>query len=105
VGAGAGLWAQGTVRASHAHTNAHHTQLLMSLSENASFFKHKKRVCFHCVAPPVLLCGMGCCGVCGVWCVVRRVVEVVEPAARKAGIKVDSVDTLIAKLKNEAGVI
>lgn len=35
----------------------------------------------------------------------RRVVEVTEPAARKAGIKVDSVDTLISKLKNEAGVI
>jgi hypothetical protein len=28
-----------------------------------------------------------------------------EPPARKAGVKVDSVDTLIAKLKTEAKVI
>jgi hypothetical protein len=33
------------------------------------------------------------------------VVELAEPAARKAGVKVDSVDTLIDKLKNEVGVI
>lgn len=34
-----------------------------------------------------------------------QVVEVKEPAARKAGIKVADVDTLIDKLKNEAAVI
>ncbi|MBC7137814.1 MAG: electron transfer flavoprotein subunit beta/FixA family protein [Defluviimonas sp.] len=33
------------------------------------------------------------------------VVKTVEPAGRKAGVKVESVDELIAKLKNEAGVI
>ncbi|MEM9046457.1 MAG: electron transfer flavoprotein subunit beta/FixA family protein [Pseudomonadota bacterium] len=33
------------------------------------------------------------------------VVETVEPPARKAGIKVGSVDELIAKLKDEAGVL
>lgn len=33
------------------------------------------------------------------------VVKTVEPAGRKAGIKVGSVDELIAKLKDEAGVI
>ncbi|OWY95084.1 Electron transfer flavoprotein subunit beta, partial [Phytophthora megakarya] len=34
-----------------------------------------------------------------------EVVEVKDPAARKAGIKVASVDELVDKLKNEAGVI
>lgn len=34
-----------------------------------------------------------------------QVVEVKEPASRKAGIKVPDVDTLIDKLKNEAAVI
>ncbi|MDZ4135649.1 MAG: electron transfer flavoprotein subunit beta/FixA family protein, partial [Paracoccaceae bacterium] len=33
------------------------------------------------------------------------VVKTVEPAGRKAGVKVASVDELIAKLKDEAGVI
>jgi electron transfer flavoprotein beta subunit len=33
------------------------------------------------------------------------VVKTTEPAGRKAGIKVGSVDELIAKLKDEAGVI
>ncbi len=33
------------------------------------------------------------------------VVKTVEPASRKAGVKVGSVDELIAKLKDEAGVI
>ncbi|PJF09512.1 electron transfer flavoprotein subunit beta/FixA family protein [Pseudorhodobacter sp. MZDSW-24AT] len=33
------------------------------------------------------------------------VIKTVEPAGRKAGIKVGSVDALIAKLKDEAGVI
>jgi electron transfer flavoprotein beta subunit len=33
------------------------------------------------------------------------VVKTVEPAARKAGVKVASVDELIAKLKDEAGVL
>jgi electron transfer flavoprotein beta subunit len=33
------------------------------------------------------------------------VVKTVEPGARKAGVKVASVDELIAKLKDEAGVI
>ena len=33
------------------------------------------------------------------------VVRTVEPAARKAGVKVGSVDELIAKLKDEAGVL
>jgi electron transfer flavoprotein beta subunit len=33
------------------------------------------------------------------------VVKTVEPAARKAGVKVGSVDELIAKLKDEAGVL
>ena len=33
------------------------------------------------------------------------VVKTVEPAARKAGVKLGSVDELIAKLKDEAGVI
>ncbi|MEM6933504.1 MAG: electron transfer flavoprotein subunit beta/FixA family protein, partial [Pseudomonadota bacterium] len=33
------------------------------------------------------------------------VVETVEPPARKAGVKVGSVDELVAKLKDEAGVI
>ncbi|MBP7001509.1 electron transfer flavoprotein subunit beta/FixA family protein [Amaricoccus sp.] len=34
-----------------------------------------------------------------------KVVKTVEPATRKAGVKVGSVDELIAKLKTEAGVI
>jgi electron transfer flavoprotein beta subunit len=34
-----------------------------------------------------------------------EVLKTVEPATRKAGVKVASVDELIAKLKNEAGVI
>ena len=33
------------------------------------------------------------------------VIKTVEPAGRKAGVKVGSVDELIAKLKDEAGVI
>ena len=33
------------------------------------------------------------------------VVEVKDPESRKAGIKVASVDELVDKLKNEAGVI
>jgi electron transfer flavoprotein beta subunit len=33
------------------------------------------------------------------------VVKTVEPAARKAGVRVASVDELIAKLKDEAGVL
>ena len=33
------------------------------------------------------------------------VVKTVEPAGRKAGVKVGSVDELIAKLKDEAGVL
>ena len=33
------------------------------------------------------------------------IVKTVEPAGRKAGVKVASVDELIAKLKDEAGVI
>jgi electron transfer flavoprotein beta subunit len=33
------------------------------------------------------------------------VVKTVEPAGRKAGVKVGSVAELIAKLKDEAGVI
>ena len=35
----------------------------------------------------------------------NKVVKMEEPAARKAGITVDSVDTLISKLKSEAGVL
>ncbi|MCW1934705.1 electron transfer flavoprotein subunit beta/FixA family protein [Pararhodobacter zhoushanensis] len=35
----------------------------------------------------------------------HTVVKTTEPAARKAGVKVGSVDELIAKLKDEAGVI
>jgi electron transfer flavoprotein beta subunit len=34
-----------------------------------------------------------------------KVIKTVEPAGRKAGVKVGSVDELIAKLKDEAGVI
>jgi electron transfer flavoprotein beta subunit len=34
-----------------------------------------------------------------------KVLKTVEPAARKAGVKVGSVDELLDKLKNEAGVI
>ena len=34
-----------------------------------------------------------------------KVVKTVEPATRKAGVKVGSVDELVAKLKTEAGVI
>jgi electron transfer flavoprotein beta subunit len=34
-----------------------------------------------------------------------QVVKTVEPAGRKAGVKVGSVDELIQKLKDEAGVI
>ena len=34
-----------------------------------------------------------------------KVVKTVEPATRKAGVRVGSVDELIAKLKDEAGVI
>ena len=34
-----------------------------------------------------------------------KVVKTVEPATRKAGVKVASVDELIAKLKDEAGVL
>jgi electron transfer flavoprotein beta subunit len=33
------------------------------------------------------------------------VVKTTEPAGRKAGVKVGSVEELIAKLKDEAGVI
>ena len=33
------------------------------------------------------------------------IVKTSEPAGRKAGVKVGSVDELIAKLKDEAGVI
>ena len=33
------------------------------------------------------------------------IVKTVEPAGRKAGVKVGSVDELIAKLKDEAGVL
>ncbi len=33
------------------------------------------------------------------------VVKTVEPAGRKAGVRVGSVDELIAKLKDEAGVL
>ena len=33
------------------------------------------------------------------------VIKTTEPETRKAGIKVDSVDELISKLKDEAGVI
>jgi electron transfer flavoprotein beta subunit len=34
-----------------------------------------------------------------------KVLKTVEPAGRKAGVKVGSVDELIAKLKDEAGVL
>ncbi len=34
-----------------------------------------------------------------------KIVKTVEPSTRKAGVRVGSVDELIAKLKNEAGVI
>ncbi|OWJ75886.1 MULTISPECIES: electron transfer flavoprotein subunit beta/FixA family protein [Haematobacter] len=34
-----------------------------------------------------------------------KIVKTVEPAGRKAGVKVGSVDELISKLKNEAGVL
>ncbi|MGH6719614.1 MAG: electron transfer flavoprotein subunit beta/FixA family protein, partial [Alphaproteobacteria bacterium] len=34
-----------------------------------------------------------------------RTVKVVEPAKRKAGVKVDGVAALVGKLKDEAGVI
>jgi electron transfer flavoprotein beta subunit len=34
-----------------------------------------------------------------------KVISVVEPKAREAGIKVDDVATLVDKLKNEAGVL
>ena len=34
-----------------------------------------------------------------------KVIKTVEPAGRKAGVKVGSVDELISKLKNEAGVL
>jgi electron transfer flavoprotein beta subunit len=34
-----------------------------------------------------------------------KVVKTVEPATRKAGVKVTSVDELVDKLKNEAGVL
>jgi electron transfer flavoprotein beta subunit len=34
-----------------------------------------------------------------------KVVKVAEPGSRKAGVKVGSVDELVAKLKTEAGVI
>jgi electron transfer flavoprotein beta subunit len=34
-----------------------------------------------------------------------QVLKVVEPAKRQAGIKVDSAETLVSKLKNEAGVL
>jgi electron transfer flavoprotein beta subunit len=33
------------------------------------------------------------------------VIKTVEPAGRKAGVRVSSVEELIAKLKDEAGVI
>ena len=43
---------------------------------------------------------------CGVDVAPRlRVVETVEPPARKAGVRVDSVEDLVQKLKDEAGVI
>ena len=34
-----------------------------------------------------------------------KVVKTAEPVTRKAGVKVGSVDELIAKLKTEAGVL
>ena len=34
-----------------------------------------------------------------------KVVKTAEPAERKAGVKVGSVDELVDKLKNEAGVL
>jgi electron transfer flavoprotein beta subunit len=34
-----------------------------------------------------------------------KVLKTVEPATRKAGVRVGSVDELVEKLKNEAGVI
>ncbi|MDP1910788.1 MAG: electron transfer flavoprotein subunit beta/FixA family protein, partial [Hyphomicrobium sp.] len=34
-----------------------------------------------------------------------KIIKTSEPAGRKAGVKVDSVATLVDKLKNEAGVI
>jgi electron transfer flavoprotein beta subunit len=34
-----------------------------------------------------------------------RIVRTAEPAGRKAGVKVKSVDELIARLKDEAGVL
>jgi len=34
-----------------------------------------------------------------------KVLKVTEPEARKAGVKVEDVATLVDKLKNEAGVI
>ena len=34
-----------------------------------------------------------------------KVLKTVEPSSRKAGVKVGSVEELIEKLKNEAGVI
>jgi electron transfer flavoprotein beta subunit len=34
-----------------------------------------------------------------------QVVSVGEPPTRKAGVKVENVDDLVAKLKNEAGVL
>jgi electron transfer flavoprotein beta subunit len=34
-----------------------------------------------------------------------KVVSVGEPPMRKAGVKVENVDDLVAKLKNEAGVL
>ena len=34
-----------------------------------------------------------------------KVLKTVEPAGRKAGVRVGSVDELIAKLRDEAGVL
>jgi electron transfer flavoprotein beta subunit len=34
-----------------------------------------------------------------------KVVKTIEPATRKAGVRVGSVDELVAKLKDEAGVL
>lgn len=58
-------------------------------------------------------CAAGCEGRnCAVWRLCKvdvtprlTVVKTTEPAGRKAGVKVGSVDELIAKLKDEAGVL
>ena len=67
------------------------------------------RKCLTCIAAALLLaCGTSMTqadNCSGTDILVWQIVETTEPPARKAGIIVESVEQLVDKLKNEAGVI